>query len=127
MRMSGCAKSGVDKKILNAILLADENTLMRRVKCGSIQREGGCWKVLMRNHLKTTSEWPQSGPAAPLQPNEWFYKNKQGGTASNDDYPSLAVRSDCRGLFVSPGTQFQTRQNAPQGSYCFYQKGEDQI
>ena len=25
-----------------------------------------CWKCLSRNHLKTTSEWPQSGPVIPL-------------------------------------------------------------
>lgn len=53
----------------------------------------------MRNHLKTTSEWPQSGPVTPLQSNEvgfaeaqrWHTvcacdmafasQSKQGGTA----------------------------------------------
>ena len=24
-------------------------------------------------HLKTTSEWPQSGPVTPLSSNKWFY------------------------------------------------------
>ena len=49
---------------------AASNTQMRRVECGSIQREGDSWKSLMRNHLKTTSEWPQSGPVTPLSSNE---------------------------------------------------------
>ncbi len=50
---------------------------MRRVKCGSIQREGGCWKALMPNHLKTNSEWPQSGPAgAVIAKREVLYKKR---------------------------------------------------
>ena len=34
-------------------------------------REGyGCWKYPQGKHLKTTSEWPQSGPVIPLSSNE---------------------------------------------------------
>ena len=85
---------------------------MRRVKCGSMQREGGSWKVLMRNRLKTNSEWPQSGPVTPLSFNEvvkhqkrqcgihavctdlWCAPDKQGGTASDIGHHTIWVQKD---------------------------------
>ena len=85
---------------------------MRRVKCGSMQREGASWKVLMRNRLKTNSEWPQSGPVTPLSFNEvvkhqkrqcgihavctdlWCAPDKQGGTASDIGHHTIWVQKD---------------------------------
>lgn len=85
---------------------------MRRVKCGSMQREGVSWKVLMRNRLKTNSEWPQSGPVTPLSFNEvvkhqkrqcgihavctdlWCAPDKQGGTASDIGHHTIWVQKD---------------------------------
>ena len=39
------------------------NTLTRRVECGTYQREMQfAGSIFTKKHLKTNSEWPQSGP-----------------------------------------------------------------
>lgn len=49
------------------------------------ERSADAGSVLSQKHLKTTSEWPQSGPVIPLSSNEVVTKaialNKKGGTA----------------------------------------------
>ena len=49
------------------------------------ERSTDAGSVLSKKHLKTTSEWPQSGPVIPLSSNEVVTKanalNKKGGTA----------------------------------------------
>lgn len=52
------------------------------------------------SRLKTTSEWPQSGPVTPLSLNEWFLsnQNKQGGTAIRMIVPFCQVWQ--RGFFM---------------------------
>jgi len=42
------------------------NTLKRRVIYGSFQREAGGGSALKLMYMKTTSEWPQSGPSITL-------------------------------------------------------------
>ena len=91
---------------------------MRRVKCGNMQREGGGWKVLMWNHLKTNSEWPRSGPVTPLSSNEVVKHekkmaqsksvcsfgcapDKQGGTASDLWHRIMIILEDVFMICIS--------------------------
>ncbi len=76
----------------------DETSKMWKVTERSVYAES----TLSRKHLKTTSEWPQSGPVIPLSSNEVVSKafafNKKGGTADNcENDPSLAVRNRQQG------------------------------
>ena len=58
-----------------------DNTMTRRVECGTFQREmpakGGAGSILLQKHLKTTSEWPQSGPVIPLPSNEVVFRRSE--------------------------------------------------
>lgn len=76
----------------------DETSKMWKVTERSVYAEN----ILSWKHLKTTSEWPQSGPVIPLSLNEVVSKafafNKKGGTADNcENDPSLAVRNRQQG------------------------------
>ena len=67
------------------------------------ERSTDAGSVLSKKHLKTTSEWPQSGPVIPLSSNEVVTKasalNKKGGTAGKrTSDPSLAVRKRLQGM-----------------------------
>ena len=58
-------------------------------KLGNVsERDGKRWNHLNGNLLKTTSEWPQSGPVIPLpSQKKWFYifvTDNQGGTAGEE-------------------------------------------
>lgn len=64
-----------------------------------------CWKHLIGKQLKTTSEWPQSGPVIPLSSNEVVTKanafNKKGGTAGKDyARPLQSHRAAGDGIFL---------------------------
>ena len=67
------------------------------------ERSTDAGSVLSKKHLKTTSEWPQSGPVIPLSSNEVVTKanalNKKGGTAGKrTSDPSLVVRKRLQGM-----------------------------
>lgn len=77
----------------------DEKSRMWKVP----ERSTDAGSVLSKKHLKTTSEWPQSGPVIPLSSNEVVTKasalNKKGGTAGKrTSDPSLAVRKRLQGM-----------------------------
>ena len=69
------------------------------------ERSAQAESVLLRNHLKTTSECPQSGPVIPLSSNEVVTKanafNKKGGTAGKDyARPLQSHRAAGDGIFL---------------------------
>lgn len=77
--------------------------------------------TLSRKHLKTTSEWPQSGPVIPLSSNEVVSKafafNKKGGTADIERViRPLQSETGSRGrsffiYFITPFLQKEREEN----------------
>jgi len=62
-----------------------------------VQSGSGAGSILYRKHLKTTSEWPQSGPVIPLSSMKWFFAladSKKGGTAARNISSSLVILRD---------------------------------
>lgn len=43
---------------------------------GGIRIDFGAESILLQKHLKTTSEWPQSGPVIPLSSRKWFLRKR---------------------------------------------------
>ncbi len=64
-------------------------------------REGyGCWKYPQGKHLKTTSEWPQSGPVIPLSSNEVVPAQAGAIRVEPRIESSLSARADGTAFFL---------------------------
>ncbi len=83
-----------------------------RERCTEHSYDGG--NILLQKHLKTNSEWPQSGPVIPLSSKKRLFildKSKKGGTAVKNFSSSLMICCDHRdGLFVFDGRR-ESRKN----------------
>lgn len=94
-----------------------------RERCPEHRYGGG--NILLQKHLKTNSEWPQSGPVIPLSSKKRLFilgKSKKGGTAVKNFSSSLMICCDHRdGLFI-----FTEKRTVKRMSYYILQKGRSE-